>query len=507
MKIFFPLLLAISSLHSTLSAQTYHKTFGGSTSDDYAQEIIHLEDGGFAISGTTEGGLFLLRLDSEEDTVWIKKYFAEEEMAGAWVKRTPDNGFILVGHEEFTGFGPEDMVLIKLDENGTILWSRRYGSMSDDKDYAAGVLIAEDGFYIAGEIESSPSQSNSVLMKLDTNGEMVWNHEFGWGSDDNIRALISSPDGGCIAMGFTDSFGLFSILLTKWSADGNLDWAGTYSNGQVCHGYGINATSEGYIISGACGSSGGLGNTFDALLIKLNESFEVIWAKEYSGPFYDGLASAIELESGEYVSLGYTSSTGDYGNTFLMQTNSAGEFAWSRKYVDVSYSVGRSLVELADGYLVVGGEGTSDSEVFMVRTDLNGVSNCSDVVFEPAVSETNMNITLISTEPFESMATIAMDLETESGTDINVICETIEVIETTAMPEGVYPNPFQETFTLNGTKRGGSIILYDMTGKSVLSQTSTERSTAINTSGLVSGMYMVSYSNANEISNILVAKD
>ncbi|MFM9986986.1 MAG: T9SS type A sorting domain-containing protein [Flavobacteriales bacterium] len=507
MKIFFSLLLAIGLLQSTLCAQTYHKTFGGNNSEDYAQDIIQLEDGGFAISGTTEDGLFLLRLNSEEDTVWIKKYFAEEELAGAWVKRTPDNGFILVGHEEIVDFIAKDIVLLRLDENGTILWSRRYGSLSDDKDSAVGVLIADDGFYVAGEIESSPSHSNSMLLKLDTNGEIVWSKEFGWGGDDNIRGLISSSDGGCIAMGFTDSFGVKSILLTKWSADGELEWAGTFNNGQDCHGYGISATSEGYMISGATGSTSGLGYTFNGLLIHLNASFEVIWAKEYSGPFYDALASTIELESGEYVCLGFAGNEGGFGNAFLMQTNSAGEFEWSRKYADVSYNAGRGLVELADGYLIVGGENASDGEIFLVRTDLNGASNCNEVVFEPLEDETTMNITLISAEPFESMASIAMDIETQNGTDINVICETIDVNETTAKLVGVYPNPFAETFALKGTTRGGSIVLYDMTGKSVLSQTSTEGSTAINTTGFVNGMYVVSYSNETGISNILVAKD
>src|SRR6478735_8722733 len=115
--------------------------------------------------------------------------------------RTNDNGFILAGssqsgvsgHKSQPSVGGYDFWVVKLDANGNKIWDRTYGGNYTDYPYT--LLQTAKGFYVIGcGSDSSPSGDKSQynvgdfdfwLLKLDANGDKIWDKTIG-GSDSDV---------------------------------------------------------------------------------------------------------------------------------------------------------------------------------------------------------------------------------------------------------------------------------------------------------------------------------
>ncbi|MHA2389936.1 MAG: hypothetical protein ACXACW_14550, partial [Candidatus Hodarchaeales archaeon] len=84
--------------------ETFMKTYGGLGYDSgsYVQQTT---DGGFIITGETEGNIWLIKTDSNGDKEWDKTF---EGTSGKCVQQTIDGGYIIMGEDR----------LIKTDTNG-----------------------------------------------------------------------------------------------------------------------------------------------------------------------------------------------------------------------------------------------------------------------------------------------------------------------------------------------------------------------------------------------------
>jgi len=94
---------------------------------DFAQDIILLQDGGFAISGGISTGyeedMLLLRIDTEGNQLWNKTFSrgADIEFRGYSLVETPDHGFCL--RAMVSDLEPSRVFwLCRTDKDGTLLW-------------------------------------------------------------------------------------------------------------------------------------------------------------------------------------------------------------------------------------------------------------------------------------------------------------------------------------------------------------------------------------------------
>ena len=87
--------------------------------------------------------------NAQPTTVWSKAFGDIGEDRGIWVEQTSDGNFIAAGYTGSKGSGALDVWLVKLDINGEILWDKTFGGSFDDK--ARSVTQTKDGgFIIAG---------------------------------------------------------------------------------------------------------------------------------------------------------------------------------------------------------------------------------------------------------------------------------------------------------------------------------------------------------------------
>jgi len=225
----------------------WQRTFGSSLFD-WAHHVVQTSDGGYIISGATSFGLgflgggwgydiWVLKLDSQGNIQWQKTYGGWSLEAPETIQQTSDGGYILVGVTQSFGFGPVDMLIIKLDSQGNIQWAKTYVGMG----YEIGFYIRQiqDGGYIVSGSTSSFGAGgwDLLVLKLDPNGNIQWAKTYGGAANEYpYGAVIDQlPDGGYVLVGSTSSFGAggWDIWILKLDSNGDIPGCGFIASANV----------------------------------------------------------------------------------------------------------------------------------------------------------------------------------------------------------------------------------------------------------------------------------
>ena len=103
--------------------------------------------------------------------------------------------------------------MVKLNDNGTIVWAKAYGGSLDDEGVSA-VATSDGGFAIVGATSSKDGDASGYhdgqgtediwVVKLTADGERQWTRTIGGINDDVGGSIIQLTDGYVIS-GFTNS--------------------------------------------------------------------------------------------------------------------------------------------------------------------------------------------------------------------------------------------------------------------------------------------------------------
>jgi hypothetical protein len=273
------------------------------------------------------------------------KSFAKTYGGAYWdvaysVHHTSDGGYIVAGEtNSFSASYYSDAFLVKIDTNGNIIWAKTYRGTYWDKAYSVQ-QTSDGGYIVAGETNSFGAGYDDIfLIKTDASGNLQWAKTYGGTDDDKAYSVQQTSDGGYIVAGWTRSFGAYDIFLIKTDADGNIIWAKTYGGIYWDKAYSVQQTSDGgYIVAGYTGSFGA--GSADIFLIKTDANGNIIWAKTYGG-IDDDLASSVQQTSdGGYIVGGYTGSFGaGSADIFLIKTDANGNIGSCSIVQDISLTV------------------------------------------------------------------------------------------------------------------------------------------------------------------------
>lgn len=152
-------------------------------------------------------------------------------------------GYGIVGtHASPAGTGG-NMFFIKANQSGNVIESTvRYfdGEMSlaDPAAVAEGQSRSEDtgdaiiathdgGFVLAGSMLTTPERGNGgkdiFLVKVDSDGDMLWNKVIGGAGDETVSSIRETADGGLLICGSNNASGLSSIFIMKTDMNGDLN--------------------------------------------------------------------------------------------------------------------------------------------------------------------------------------------------------------------------------------------------------------------------------------------
>ena len=298
------------------------RTYGGSGWDD-GWSVRQTDDGGYIITGFNGDlgfykDVYLIRTDTNGDTLWTKKFGGNYNDQGLCLQITLDGGFIICGNTESYGAGLYDAFLLKIDSSGNADWFRTYGGSG--VDYGHFVEQTTDGGYIiTGASSPSIGGYDVYLIRTDSLGYVLWERTFGGSRNDFGYCVRQTSDGGFIIAGSTSSFGHgggdFYVIRTD--VNGDTIWTNTYGGSDLDVGYSVLQTSDsGFLVAGETASFG----NYDAYLIKTNSNGDTIWTKTFGGNMIEFFKSINPTSDNGPILCGATSSFGSgYGDIWLVK--------------------------------------------------------------------------------------------------------------------------------------------------------------------------------------------
>lgn len=167
----------------------------------------------------------ILKLDQQGSKVWEKYYGGTRHDYLASSIATQEGGTLLAGtsfsnmsgDKKENNLGGSDVWLMRLNENGDEIWQKTLGTKSNDE--ASSVVQSIDmGFFVAGNINDNKKLFGSkdvFVSKLDKDGKILQTTILGGKYLDEVTDMIPTPDGGAVVLIYSSSPNILSPALSK----------------------------------------------------------------------------------------------------------------------------------------------------------------------------------------------------------------------------------------------------------------------------------------------------
>ncbi len=239
----------------------WQKTYGGAQPEFYAY-VVQTTDGGYFVGGYSESDVsgdktdptkgqrdfWVLKLDSSGEIVWQKSIGGSllELLTAAF--QTADGGFLVGGYSSSgisgdkteNNRGETDNWIVKLDPSGNVTWDKTYGGNASD--VPRDIIQTADGGYLVGgysksnisgdKTENSRGDYDYWVLKLGSNGDLVWQKTIGGSAIDYPRNVVQLNDGNYLIAGWSysnisgektqNSQGASDYWLVKLDVSGNI---------------------------------------------------------------------------------------------------------------------------------------------------------------------------------------------------------------------------------------------------------------------------------------------
>ncbi|MFX0086455.1 MAG: hypothetical protein ACFFAU_12365 [Candidatus Hodarchaeota archaeon] len=232
--------------------------------------------------------LWVLKLDNNGNEEWNRTFNGPEDGPdyAAQIALASDGGFLISGATQSKFALPTetwntDYWLIKTDVNGNEEWNKTYHRVGSDQ--GTGLVPLTDGNYLLYGLSKQTSDLNSAfsvwVVKVDENGTIIWEHAYDKGTDWYgawERNLIETSDGGfllsCYSFGNIYSMGN-DYWIIKCDSEGDIEWNTTFGGNYydtpcVC----LQSSTGEYYIGGAYNSASGSEETGDMCIVRIDSS-------------------------------------------------------------------------------------------------------------------------------------------------------------------------------------------------------------------------------------------
>lgn len=348
----------------------WERTFGGDGLDE-VWAVVEADDGGYVFTGSlreeSEDKLWLVKVDSDGNLVWERKYGGGFHEVGRDVSVWSDRGstgFLITGIHKATINSNEQIWLIRTGPLGYSTAGFERILRLEDTQYESAKKQAfavtqtwEGNYVIAG---SFVTEGGSVPFAIWTDpigqvGEIQTYGGSGWGTFYAVEETVEKVKDvngeevevhGLIFAGYvTDSQGTRSGLVVKTGAYGKVEWQHRFSSKESSVARDVKQTQDGYIVVGYSGTQ--------MYLLKLDKTGKVVKQRMVG----DGFGYSVALtKDGGFIAAGK-----DSKGIYVVKTNADLKTDWEKHFGaprDEAYSV---ITTKDEAFVVAGMNGEGDA--------------------------------------------------------------------------------------------------------------------------------------------------
>jgi hypothetical protein len=249
------------------------------------------------------------------------------------------NGSIYVaGCTQTFGAGGGDVLLLKYNKDGRLIWSKTWGTRYIEQAEAME-LDSNENIFIAGH-----ASGNSLILKFDKDGNLLWSKTWGGRYPIYAEAIALDSLGNAYVTGNTQSYAVptlvgvpdevqMDVFLLKYSKDGELLWRKTWGRPRKDKGYAISLDKKGNIY--VVGLTLNFKTTNEhhfvllggySILLKYSNEGNLLWSKTWAFDERGGTSASdigIDKKGNIFVSA---------NPTFLLKFNKKDELLWSEQF-------------------------------------------------------------------------------------------------------------------------------------------------------------------------------
>ena len=375
-----------------------------------ANDLKVCPDSGYIITGLnfdTNNGAYLIKTNSVGDTLWTRRYpliqaglkvfmscsgeyvsigensFVKVDSLGSanmirsyydisivTASQTNDCGYMLAGSTQSFGAGGFDILLIRADSSGLPTLCNSFGG--NGNDYVNSIFhTSDDNYLLTGFSESFSSNTDSYIIKIDSNGNIIWSKTY---ASDNckVSSATEAQNGNYVFLAPSDS----GTILFETDTAGNLNWSKSFR--PTISGYSLNRSLDGgYIFTT------GINYPEKIEYIKTDISGNLQWNFSAGG-------------ENEY----------NYGTCFMQSADSG--------YVLLFYGSGNHFQRSSFGFL---------------KTNLFGMLNCGDVSNTITVTPVSMQVAPVNSVSSSQTATYQNQSLGSNSMSISIatFCSTVDI--------------------------------------------------------------------------------
>ena len=348
----------------------------GSLGTEGLNSFEQTSDGGFILAGYSSSfgpngnktansygleDIWVVRTDSFGNKLWDVSFGGRAIDWATSVRQTSDGGFVVAGastspasgNKSSDSWGGSDFWVVRFNAAGAKLWDRSFGG--DNWDTASTIRQTSDGGFVVGGYSNSGASGNKTaagygfsdfwLVRLDGDGNKLWDRAFGGDWDEDMRSLVETPDGGFLLAGRSYSFpsgsktsahfGYYDWWVIRVDGNGGELWQRSYGGTDDDILRDVNRTVDGgFILSGSSRSSTNgtktsrwYGRT-DYWMVRINGSGEPLWDQTLGTRGEDDAVSAQQTADGGFIIAG---TSYDRGGNKTSPTFGNGDF-WVVKF-------------------------------------------------------------------------------------------------------------------------------------------------------------------------------
>lgn len=365
-------------------SEQYQKFIGGAFNETLTKSLI-LEDGSVIIlaskaNGTANvGDFYLAKTDNFGNLIWEQQYGGDFDDRPQDMILLEDGTIMILGYMTALG-GDKDFVLLKADSDGELIDSLSFGQPNRvEEGNRIIALESGEGFVLGGTIKINNQVDDNLFYKITNEGEVVWDLNYGNliapGDVIGMAELVNEQVlwvGNSNLQSSSDSDILISVINNLGLSQAINYFGKNNQTNEVANSL-IQYGSQ-WLVAGSIGSSSDQNNN-NGLVLDFSFNNDIIINQTLINETEENLElnDLAFAPDGRLMVAGKVESSPDNFDIYLSKWALTGNIIWEKTYGGAANDEATSIT-VANNLITLTGSATvaTNQSLTILRTDLDG---------------------------------------------------------------------------------------------------------------------------------------